>query len=61
MTADELKDEFEKLTARAKRAGLLKAVFPAEGIAILEIPPQPPAAPAAASADSGAAAGDAAV
>lgn len=38
----EQKSEFEKITARAKRAGLLKANYPEHGIAILVVPVAPP-------------------
>lgn len=39
MDAAEQKSEFDKIVARARRAGLLK--FEHEGIAVIELPPAP--------------------
>jgi hypothetical protein len=47
MDSAEQKTEFEKLTARAKKAGLLKACYPEHGVAILVVSPASPAAAAA--------------
>jgi hypothetical protein len=53
MDPAEQASEFEKLTARAKRAGLLRGHYPEAGVAILVLPPAPAAAtPAAAPPES---------
>lgn len=51
MTAAELKIEYDKLVARAKRVGLLRASYPDHGVAVLEIPPIPAASPDAAAGE----------
>lgn len=47
MNPPEQSREFDLLVARAKRAGLLKAHYPAERIAVLELPPAASAPPPA--------------